>query len=196
MSVALLRPLSPVGLRASIHAVCRPSCLKHPEGEWIARILASWWAGEGVLPAHLGLSREAFQAFCRHYLGRPPLLAGPPVFRSSAETYRQEERRDLRLLLLSHAHAATPPVVWLAEILAWAALGEDHLWRDLGVWSRDDLSALLFFAFPALAGKNTHDMKWKKFFYRQMCEAEGVRLCRAPSCGECRDYVRCFGPEV
>jgi nitrogen fixation protein NifQ len=38
-------------------------------------------------------------------------------------------------------------------------------------------------------------MKWKKFFYKQICEREGFKLCKSPSCGECVDYNKCFGPE-
>ncbi|MFM8444786.1 MAG: nitrogen fixation protein NifQ, partial [Methylococcus sp.] len=33
---------------------------------------------------------------------------------------------------------------------------------------------------------------WKKFLYKQLCEAEGIYVCRAPSCGECVDYADCF----
>jgi NifQ. len=39
------------------------------------------------------------------------------------------------------------------------------------------------------------DMKWKKFIYKQLCEAEGLYVCRAPSCEVCKDYDQCFGKE-
>ena len=39
------------------------------------------------------------------------------------------------------------------------------------------------------------DMKWKKFFYKQLCQTEGIHTCRAPSCEVCADYQACFGPE-
>jgi nitrogen fixation protein NifQ len=38
-------------------------------------------------------------------------------------------------------------------------------------------------------------MKWKKFFYKQLCEREGVNACKAPSCAACDDYSKCFGSE-
>ncbi len=38
-------------------------------------------------------------------------------------------------------------------------------------------------------------MKWKKYFYRRLCELEGFTLCTAPSCRECCDFDRCFGAE-
>ena len=57
------------------------------------------------------------------------------------------------------------------------------------------VTALLQYNFPTLAAKNTHDMKWKKFLYKQLCEAEGLFLCRAPSCQVCADYGQCYGSE-
>ena len=49
--------------------------------------------------------------------------------------------------------------------------------------------------FPGLARANSGDMKWKKFLYRQLCSSEGIYVCPAPSCGVCKDYAKCFGPE-
>jgi nitrogen fixation protein NifQ len=49
--------------------------------------------------------------------------------------------------------------------------------------------------FPTLAAKNVHNMKWKKFLYKQLCATEGVYVCRSPSCEVCADYDACFGPE-
>jgi nitrogen fixation protein NifQ len=74
-------------------------------------------------------------------------------------------------------------------------MGNDHLWQDLGLWSRDYLGLLMTQSFPALAAKNEHDMKWKKFLYKQLCEQAGINTCRSPSCEYCTDYLNCFGPE-
>jgi nitrogen fixation protein NifQ len=38
-------------------------------------------------------------------------------------------------------------------------------------------------------------MKWKKFFYRLICQDEDSRMCLAPSCSECCDFEGCFGDE-
>jgi nitrogen fixation protein NifQ len=38
-------------------------------------------------------------------------------------------------------------------------------------------------------------MKWKKFFYRQLCEKAQVPICKSPSCAICTDYKLCFAPE-
>jgi nitrogen fixation protein NifQ len=49
--------------------------------------------------------------------------------------------------------------------------------------------------FPQLAARNEHDMKWKKFLYKQLCDRKGVNTCRAPTCEYCVDYLSCFGAE-
>ncbi len=54
---------------------------------------------------------------------------------------------------------------------------------------------MLAYNFPDLVARNSKDMKWKKFLYKQLCEAEGLYVCRAPSCEVCKDYQQCFGPE-
>ena len=106
-----------------------------------------------------------------------------------------EEVDDLRTLLLDHRTADLPETAWMAAAVARACLFSDHLWQDLGLTSRKDLSGLLTRHFGPLASKNTGDMKWKKFFYKQLCDREGLNLCKAPSCGVCADYKICFGPE-
>ncbi|HEY6898882.1 MAG TPA: nitrogen fixation protein NifQ, partial [Rhodocyclaceae bacterium] len=55
-----------------------------------------------------------------------------------------------------------------------------------------ELSALMLRFFPALAAKNSGDMKWKKFFYRQLCEQTGLLMCKSPHCADCSDYRVCF----
>ena len=71
----------------------------------------------------------------------------------------------------------------------------NHLWQDLGLPHRGDLSALLHRHFRPLAERNDQDMKWKKFFYRKLCEREGVLVCKAPNCAVCDDVGLCFGAE-
>ncbi len=83
----------------------------------------------------------------------------------------------------------------MAGIVAAGCMGSDHLWQDLGLRQRAELSFLMEHHFPALAEQNCHDMKWKRFLYKQLCEAEGIYTCRSPSCEVCVDYHACFGPE-
>ena len=111
---------------------------------------------------------------------------------------RRDEIDDLMGLLRDHADPAAGSAAAL-EAVAWsiacASLGDQHLWQDLGLPSRRELSALIGHWFPRLAERNTHNMKWKKFFYRQLCLREELLICKAPTCGVCTDYALCFGPE-
>ena len=108
---------------------------------------------------------------------------------------RMLEKQDLEQYLRQFATHNSPDSEVLIAIIVAACLGNDHLWQDLGLWSRRDLSALLQHNFPRLAAANSGDMKWKKFLYKQLCEAEGFYVCRAPSCEVCKDYSQCFGTE-
>lgn len=83
----------------------------------------------------------------------------------------------------------------LATVIARRAMRADHLWQDLGLTDRSELGRLLARHFPALHAGNTANMRWKKYFYRKLCEAEGFVLCAAPSCAQCTDFAACFGAE-
>ena len=83
----------------------------------------------------------------------------------------------------------------VAHAMAIACLGANHLWEDMHLDSRAELSALIRAYFGPLAALNVRDMKWKNFFYKQICEREGFHACRAPRCEDCCDQARCFGPE-
>jgi nitrogen fixation protein NifQ len=166
-----------------------------PNAEWLARILSSWCSGQGALPDYLGLQSDEFQTMQTHFFGQASLPGMSPLNRKT-DFSRMLERDDLmRLILQYSAYPGKAETAWIAGILIAGCLGKDHLWQDLGLWSRGDLSDLIRFNFPELAAKNSRDMKWKKFLYKQLCEAEGVYLCRAPSCDVCVDHAGCFGPE-
>lgn len=107
------------------------------------------------------------------------------------------EEPDLRRLLADNAtQPGTELTGWLAAMVARRSLRPRHLWQDLGFGSRAELSELMRTHFAPLAARNDRDMKWKKFFYRQMCEEEGVLICKSPICDTCSDYSACFGPET
>ncbi len=84
----------------------------------------------------------------------------------------------------------------LAAMMARRAQRPNHLWQDLGLRSRGDLSELMNRHFRPLARRNTQDMKWKKFLYRVICADASYTLCTAPSCSECNDFDHCFGEEA
>ncbi len=83
-------------------------------------------------------------------------------------------------------------ILWMAN----ACMGNNHLWQDMGLASREVLSQLIQKHFHALFIKNVDNMKWKKFFYRQLCERADIQICKSPSCKVCVDYQLCFGPEL
>ena len=68
--------------------------------------------------------------------------------------------------------------------------------QDLGLADRTELNTLFQRHFPELVRLNRSNMKWKKFFYRQLCEREGIPVCKAPNCAVCADTALCFGPEA
>ena len=168
--------------------------LYSPNHEWLACIIASWQIGDGILPDFLGITPEGFSQLHLHLF---PTVALPlqAVSGSQLDYSRMLEKDDLVRLLKNHALADCPETDWIIAIIVAACLGNNHLWQDLGLWSRAQLTAMLRYNFPALAAKNANDMKWKKFLYKQLCEKEDIKLCRAPSCEVCIDYLKCFGPE-
>ena len=129
---------------------------------------------------------------------RPLLMFVPTPELLRRQALRADEIEEVSCLLLDHADPGVGSGADRAEvagIVALACLGDDHLWQDLQLASRAELGALLRRWFPALAAKNTGDMKWKKFFYKQLCERAEIQVCRAPSCAVCSDHALCFGPE-
>jgi nitrogen fixation protein NifQ len=111
---------------------------------------------------------------------------------------RCDEIDDLVALLTecaAPASRAREETLWLAHALSQSSLGDNHLWQDLHLPSRRELSQLMGQWFPALAARNDRDMKWKKFLYKQLCDKAELTICRAPSCGVCSDYAHCYGPE-
>jgi nitrogen fixation protein NifQ len=144
----------------------------------------------------LGLpGKELARLIQRFFPGDVPLLEALADDGENCYQFRQEEHADLVDLLLEYRTQPGEESAWLAHTVATACLGENHLWQDMGLSDRDKLSALLATHFTSLYVRNTANMKWKKFFYKQLCERADVNLCKAPTCAVCMDYAACFGPE-
>jgi len=171
-----------------------PSPHHTPNQEWLACMVASWCVGESVLPDYLGLEPKVFAALKKTFFTDYPLPEHAPSG-SQLDVSRMAERQDLSNLLQEYRNPQAEGGDWIITILVAGCLGDDHLWHDLGLWSRSQLSALLNYNFPELAAKNVHDMKWKKFLYKQLCETQGVYVCRVPSCEFCADYLNCYETE-
>ena len=142
----------------------------------------------------LGLAPATLRALIETYFPSVRPLAEALAAKASAGADAIEEP-DLRQLLLDHRSRGVIEEEWLAAIVSRRSLGADHLWQDLGLFHRRELSALLNRHFHALAVQNVNDMKWKKFFYRQLCERDGIVICKAPNCAVCTDYSVCFDSE-
>lgn len=163
------------------------------EQAWQAHGLA-WLplSGLGAEPTRLALERWFPGADRR--LG----LDWPALAQADRPEPRQDEVDDLLDLL--REHMALPAGTSdereaVAHAIACACLGNNHLWQDLALPSRAELSALIATWFPTLAALNHQNMKWKKFFYKQLCLRHELFICRAPSCAVCADQALCFGPE-
>lgn len=150
--------------------------------------------GERPLPEAVGLDGAA--------LSRLLDAAFPGAFASgelaAADAGAGEdaiEEPDYRALLLDGRAEGAEIEEWLAHIVARRSLRPEHLWISLGLRNRQELSDMLHRHFPAVAARNLRHMRWKKFFYREMCRAEGVYVCKSPVCDVCPDFDHCHGDE-
>jgi nitrogen fixation protein NifQ len=112
-----------------------------------------------------------------------------------ADVTIDDEEQSLRDVLLMYASGGRALERPLAAMIARRCKSPHHLWQDLGLRNRGELSALMNRHFATLARRNSGDMKWKKFLYRLVCGTEGFTLCVAPICSDCDDFVNCFGAE-
>ncbi|WP_133646398.1 nitrogen fixation protein NifQ [Paraburkholderia flava] len=97
-------------------------------------------------------------------------------------------------LLLAHvpSDVDTGDAQCIAAIIAHACLRPDHLWRDLGLTGRDDVTRMLTRYFPALVARNVDNLRWKKFLARELALSTGVEPGPAPGCPGCEDFGYCF----
>jgi nitrogen fixation protein NifQ len=150
------------------------------------------------LSLSLGLSAAQIAAVVAGYL---PAAAGLLPGRYEAPLPEPDEgdtleEPDLRRLLLDLRSRGAVEEEWLAAIIARRSQGANHLWQDLGLFERAELSAMMRRHFRPLAERNSRDMKWKKFFYRELCRMDGIVICKAPNCADCCDVALCFGDEA
>lgn len=191
MTTICINPaLKPISLRDDLLATSRGRA----NDGLIASMLSSWLMGRGALPYRLGLTSLKFRQLLRYHFPKAR-FAQAARMRAGLTPERALEWEDLKRFLLANRAYKCPSEVWLAEIISSGCMGLDHLWQDLGLRNRGELSTLLHTNFPRLARRNTKDMKWKKFIYRELCQTEGIYVCRAPSCDVCKDYDDCFGSE-
>lgn len=163
----------------------------------VAGVLRNALSGElNLYAATLGFDRHEFRALVAACLaGAAPereweatayaLCASqaPALFAPLAE-----------LLLAQRAPGlAERPARWLAHALAAAGFGSRHLWQDLGLSGRAEVSRLMWLCFPALARQNTADLKWKRFLFLALGKQLGQPDLIPPHCTRCDEHAACFG---
>jgi nitrogen fixation protein NifQ len=155
-----------------------------------ALIAAREVRGEVLL---LGLSRDQLAALYRRHFSLDVLPPMPSVTIDSHE--HASFVAALKALLLAHVPESVDATDadCLATIIAHACLRPDHLWRDLGLTGRDDVTAMLERYFPALIARNTEGLRWKKFLARELAWSQGLESRPAPGCPGCEDFGFCFG---
>ena len=141
----------------------------------------------------LGLTSQQFVSLWRKYF--PDIDVAVAVSKVSSAVSVDP---DLVNLLLGFIPDPEEPVnrlsgSLLAQILAARAATPGHLWVAMGLFERAELGAAIKCHLPALFAANHQGMRWKRFFYRQICEQQGGMLCKSPVCGECSEYELCFG---
>jgi len=157
-----------------------------------AAILAIGAAESGALGLQVGLHDGDLRVLMARWFPqvRPP---GPSFLAEDEDG--DDEIEMVRALLLANRTAASDDSRWLASMIARRAMERNHLWEDLGLRNRGELSRLLMRHFAPLARRNIRNMRWKRFFYRTLCEDDGLVMCTTPVCASCGDFDLCFGGE-
>lgn len=165
-----------------------------PPRDWLNRLWQLYHAGKGSFPLRMGLSQSDWLALGQRLAQVETPLDGEALTRrrlmAELNATREEERRQLVTWLAGWMQQDAGP---MAQIVAEVSLAYNHLWQDLGLASRAELRLLMSDCFPQLVVMNEHNMRWKKFFYRQRCLLQqGEVVCRSPSCDECCERSACF----
>lgn len=150
-------------------------------------------AALGGLPLfalNLGVQRAEFVYLSavleEGFMGPTPLPSTqalpPPEFPHTA----------LLALLWSFRTEATPACWAAAAAVACGCFGHRHLWQDLGLSGRPEVTALLQAYFPGLVALNSRHLKWKRFLFMRLGEWLGQPGLQPPHCGGCDQYATCY----
>ena len=146
----------------------------------------------GDVAAAAGLGRDEFAIVLARFF---PAARGFGTACAAAAPQDAEVAMVRDLLIANHSTEGEVGA-WIAAVVARRAVEPNHLWEDLGLRHRSELTRLLNRHFAPLAFRNIHNMRRKRFFYRALCEMEGVVLCKTPVCTDCVDFGHCFGEET
>lgn len=159
----------------------------------LASILAAGVMEGGLLFEKVGLSSDELAALLEQNFPSVRIKSDELLLGSKRDD--NDEVTMVRDLLLAQRSTEGDTGRWLAAMIARRVMEPNHLWADLGLRNRAELSRLLNRHFAPLARRNVNNMRWKRFFYRTICDDEGLILCTTPVCTECKDFNHCFGDE-
>ncbi|MGJ4888003.1 nitrogen fixation protein NifQ [Bradyrhizobium sp. HKCCYLRH3099] len=161
----------------------------------IASILAVSAMEHGALAERAGLSTVELIALLAQLFPAAAIDSTWLPINGAAPAPDDDEIAMVRDLLAAQRSTDGDVSRWLAAMVARRAMEPNHLWEDLGLRERSELSRLLMRHFGPLASRNTRNMRWKRFFYRMLCEDDGFVMCTTPVCTQCNDFALCFGEE-
>ncbi|MFL9902031.1 nitrogen fixation protein NifQ [Paraburkholderia fungorum] len=165
-----------------------------PDTQLFARLIAARDVRHEL--ALLGLPPRAWRALLeRHFAHAPASVLAPWSALPPVDTREHAQFVEtLHALLLTHASTAVDAndAQCLASIIAHACLRPDHLWRDLGLAGREEVTWMLTRYFPTLVVLNVGNLRWKKFLAQQRALSVGLEPGPAPGCPGCEDYGHCF----
>lgn len=159
----------------------------------LASILAAGVMEGGPLFEKVGLSSDELAELLEQEFPSARIKGDDLLLGSKRDD--NDEVTMVRDLLLAQRSTEGDTGRWLASMIARRVMEPNHLWADLGLRNRGELLRLLNRHFGPLARRNVNNMRWKRFFYRRLCEDEGLILCTTPVCTECKDFNHCFGDE-
>ncbi|AMA61597.1 molybdenum processing protein [Bradyrhizobium sp. CCGE-LA001] len=159
----------------------------------LASILAAAAIDGGPIPKNVGLPGRELAALLEDYFPAVAIKADNGLLHFMCE--QDDEVAMIGDLLLERRSTEGKLSGWLAAMVARRAIEPNHLWEDLGLGDRGELSRLLSRHFASLAARNINNMRWKRFIYRTLCENDGLLMCTTPVCTQCNDFNVCFGDE-
>jgi nitrogen fixation protein NifQ len=172
-----LRPID-TGTNSAIRAICG--------------VLES--ADAGHLPlfaATLGMRNDVFSAIQSVAQIDPVLQI--PMHTCLLSKSLQELFSPLVEMLWDNRGCDDPLNRLVAHAVACACFGHRHLWQDIGLRNRNELSGLLAKHFYHLSIRNTGNLRWKRFIFEELGLHLGVTDLLPPGCSECKDFQTCVG---
>lgn len=168
-----------------------PAAPRTPDAWLFARLVAAREV-RGELPL-LGLSRAQIEALgARHFVCAVTNEAPHAHVVMDASHAAFATAMHALLVALAAPQANPDDMRCLAAIIAQACLRPDHLWRDLGLRGRDDVTCMLERFFPEIVARNVEGLRWKKLLARELALASGATPGPAPGCPGCEDFGFCF----